>query len=258
MPLRDGRWTPAALAQARIVARMRQRGHDLDQLRRAAKEGRLAYGYLEDLFPQPERGVRARRRRPRDPSRAGADPPDLDRRGLQRRLARASLRGRHRAAAPARRRARRRAPARRLPADRARVRDGAGADRRRRGQALPPLRPRADDPRRRARARHRRGALGPRQRAAAAVRPDHGVDPPAAAPALPRAGRRRAPRARRRRGRARPRAGGDRVRRPRGLHAADRGDRARRRRSRSSSASSSWSARRCPTTRAWSRRSATR
>ncbi len=54
VPLRDGRWTPAALAQARIVARMRQRGHDLDQLRRAAKEGRLAYGYLEDLFPQPE------------------------------------------------------------------------------------------------------------------------------------------------------------------------------------------------------------
>ena len=54
VPLRDGQWTPAALAQARIVARMRQRGHDLDQLRRAAKEGRLAYGYLEDLFPQPE------------------------------------------------------------------------------------------------------------------------------------------------------------------------------------------------------------
>src|SRR4051812_32772386 len=51
VPLRDGEWSPAALAQARIVARMRQRGHNLDQLRRAAKEGRLAYGYLEDLFP---------------------------------------------------------------------------------------------------------------------------------------------------------------------------------------------------------------
>ena len=51
MPLRDGAWTPAALAQARIVARMRARGHDLDHVRRAAKEGRLAYGYLEDLFP---------------------------------------------------------------------------------------------------------------------------------------------------------------------------------------------------------------
>jgi adenylate cyclase len=56
VPLRDGEWTPAALAQARIVARMRARGHGLDQLRQAAKDGRLAYGYLEDLFPRPEDG----------------------------------------------------------------------------------------------------------------------------------------------------------------------------------------------------------
>src|SRR3954451_21490823 len=54
VPLRDGAWTPAALSQARIVARLRQRGHSLDQLRVAAKEGRLAFGFLEDLFPQPE------------------------------------------------------------------------------------------------------------------------------------------------------------------------------------------------------------
>ena len=52
VPLSDGEWTPAALAQARIVARMRARGHSLAQLRGAAKEGRLAYGYLEDLFPE--------------------------------------------------------------------------------------------------------------------------------------------------------------------------------------------------------------
>src|SRR3954463_15440308 len=51
VPLREGAWTPAALAQARIVARMRARGHGLSQLRQAAREGRLAYGYLEDLFP---------------------------------------------------------------------------------------------------------------------------------------------------------------------------------------------------------------
>jgi adenylate cyclase len=51
VPLDDGSWTPAALAQARIVARMRARGHDLEHVRRAAKEGRLAYGYLEELFP---------------------------------------------------------------------------------------------------------------------------------------------------------------------------------------------------------------
>src|ERR1700754_896229 len=52
VPLADGEWTPAALAQARIVARMRARGHSLAQLRSAAKEGRLAYGYLEGLFPE--------------------------------------------------------------------------------------------------------------------------------------------------------------------------------------------------------------
>ena len=52
VPLSDGQWTPAALAQARIVARMRARGHSLAALRGAAKEGRLAYGYLEDLFPE--------------------------------------------------------------------------------------------------------------------------------------------------------------------------------------------------------------
>src|SRR5690348_8130372 len=57
VPLREGKWTPAALAQARIVARMRARGHDLDQLRAAAKEGRLAYGYLEDLFPDDSEGT---------------------------------------------------------------------------------------------------------------------------------------------------------------------------------------------------------
>src|SRR3954464_11878730 len=54
VPLRDGQWTPAAQAQARIVARMRARGHSLEQLRTAVKEGRLAYGSLEDLFPGDE------------------------------------------------------------------------------------------------------------------------------------------------------------------------------------------------------------
>src|SRR5918996_347870 len=49
----DGRWTPAAIAQARIVARLRERGHSLAELREAARSGRLAYGYLEDLFPTP-------------------------------------------------------------------------------------------------------------------------------------------------------------------------------------------------------------
>jgi adenylate cyclase len=55
VPLGNGRWTPAAVAHARIVARLRERGHSLDTLREAARSGRLAYGYLEDLFPTPAR-----------------------------------------------------------------------------------------------------------------------------------------------------------------------------------------------------------
>jgi adenylate cyclase len=53
VPLRNGRWTPAAIAQARIVARLRQRGHSLEAVRAAAQSGRLAYGYMEELFPPP-------------------------------------------------------------------------------------------------------------------------------------------------------------------------------------------------------------
>jgi adenylate cyclase len=55
VPLGNGRWTPAAIAHARIVARLRERGYSLAQLREAARAGRLAYGYLEDLFPPPTR-----------------------------------------------------------------------------------------------------------------------------------------------------------------------------------------------------------
>jgi adenylate cyclase len=55
VPLGSGRWTPAAVAHARIVARLRERGYPLAALREAANEGRLAYGYLEDLFPEPAR-----------------------------------------------------------------------------------------------------------------------------------------------------------------------------------------------------------
>lgn len=47
---RDG-WTPAAIAHARVVARLRERGHTLGEIRAAAARGGLAYGYLEQLFP---------------------------------------------------------------------------------------------------------------------------------------------------------------------------------------------------------------
>jgi adenylate cyclase len=57
VPVRRGRWTAAAAAQARVVARMRERGHSLADLKRAGQEGRLAFGFTEDLFPKPEEQV---------------------------------------------------------------------------------------------------------------------------------------------------------------------------------------------------------
>lgn len=57
LPVRRGRWTAAAAAQARVVARMRERGHSLEDLKRAGREGRLAFGLTEDLFPKPEEQV---------------------------------------------------------------------------------------------------------------------------------------------------------------------------------------------------------
>jgi adenylate cyclase len=55
LPVRKGRWTRAIAAQARVVARMRDRGHSLNDLRQAARDGRLAFGYVEDLIPRSER-----------------------------------------------------------------------------------------------------------------------------------------------------------------------------------------------------------
>jgi adenylate cyclase len=45
-----GEWTEAAVAHARIVARLRDRGHTLDQIGEAGRQGRLAYGYIESIF----------------------------------------------------------------------------------------------------------------------------------------------------------------------------------------------------------------
>jgi adenylate cyclase len=49
-----GRWTRAAAAHARIVARLREQGHSLDDIRQAGEDGRLAFGYVEELFPAGE------------------------------------------------------------------------------------------------------------------------------------------------------------------------------------------------------------
>lgn len=50
VPVRKGKWTLAAAAQARVVARMRERGHSLEDLKQAGQEGKLAFGFTEDIF----------------------------------------------------------------------------------------------------------------------------------------------------------------------------------------------------------------
>jgi adenylate cyclase len=56
VPVRRGRWTATAAAQARVVARMRERGYSLEDLREAGKEGRLAFGFAEELFSEQAEG----------------------------------------------------------------------------------------------------------------------------------------------------------------------------------------------------------
>jgi adenylate cyclase len=46
-------WTPAAVAQVRIVGRLRERGHTLEQIRSAGESGQLA-GYVQGMFAPPE------------------------------------------------------------------------------------------------------------------------------------------------------------------------------------------------------------
>jgi adenylate cyclase len=54
IPVSRGRWTVAAAAQARVVARMRDRGYSLEDLKKAGREGRLAFGFAEELFAETE------------------------------------------------------------------------------------------------------------------------------------------------------------------------------------------------------------
>jgi adenylate cyclase len=52
IPQHDGGgWSSAAIGHARTVARMRERGHSLAEIRKATEEGRLVYAYVEELFP---------------------------------------------------------------------------------------------------------------------------------------------------------------------------------------------------------------
>jgi adenylate cyclase len=54
IPVRRGRWTVTAAAQARVVARMRERGYSLEDLKTAGREGRLAFGFAEELFAEDD------------------------------------------------------------------------------------------------------------------------------------------------------------------------------------------------------------
>lgn len=47
-----GSWTPEAASHARLVARLRERGHRLEDIRAATEEGRLASHRIEQLFPE--------------------------------------------------------------------------------------------------------------------------------------------------------------------------------------------------------------
>jgi adenylate cyclase len=56
IPQYDGVWTAAAIGQARVVAKMRERGHPLREIRTATEEGRLAFGFLDELLgTEPQR-----------------------------------------------------------------------------------------------------------------------------------------------------------------------------------------------------------
>src|ERR1700748_268302 len=49
-----GTWSPAAVSHAKIVARLRERGHSLGEIRQASEQGRLAFGYVDELFDPRE------------------------------------------------------------------------------------------------------------------------------------------------------------------------------------------------------------
>ena len=56
IPTFDGTWTASSVSAARMVARLRERGHSLLDIRRATEQGRLAFGYIEELFGVDHRG----------------------------------------------------------------------------------------------------------------------------------------------------------------------------------------------------------
>ena len=68
----QGEWSTSAVAHARIVARLRERGHRLEHIKEASAEGRLAYAYIEDIFSLDEQ-----RHSMRDAAKATGLEPEL-------------------------------------------------------------------------------------------------------------------------------------------------------------------------------------
>ncbi len=54
VPQYDGGWTAAAATQVRIIARLRARGHTIEEIRQASDSGRLAVSDLADFLPTSE------------------------------------------------------------------------------------------------------------------------------------------------------------------------------------------------------------
>jgi adenylate cyclase len=54
VPGYEGSWTPAAVAYVRVVARLRARGHTLEQIKQASDRGQLAVGPIENLLSGSE------------------------------------------------------------------------------------------------------------------------------------------------------------------------------------------------------------
>jgi adenylate cyclase len=56
VPGYEGSWTPTAVAYVRVIARLRARGHTLEQIKRASDSGQLAIGPIENLLSSSEGG----------------------------------------------------------------------------------------------------------------------------------------------------------------------------------------------------------
>ncbi len=54
VPGYEGSWTPSAVAYVRVVARLRARGHTLEQIKRASDNGQLAVGPIQSLLDTEE------------------------------------------------------------------------------------------------------------------------------------------------------------------------------------------------------------